>query len=167
MNRIYYLSLGCPKNRVDTEHALGSLSGLCPVLTVENPEDADCIFIHTCGLIAPGIEESVRTLMETIAVVSDLPAASRPLLVVAGCLVGRYGKETLAPDLPEVDLFIDNRELATWGLQLCSALSTRNVTKKSTLDGSGILEPAAGNAAALPRLLSTGPSYAWLKISYG
>jgi len=69
------------------------------------------------------------------------------MLAVAGCLVGRYGIKTLARDLPEVDLWLDNRELDTWPAMLARALRREQ--------------------AAPGRLLSTGPSYAWLKISDG
>ncbi len=147
MIRIFSISLGCPKNRVDTERALGALG---PVRMVERPEEADCVFINTCGFIAPAIEESVRTLMETIDRISGLPKGKRPLLAVAGCLVGRYGKEALAPDLPEADLLLDNRELSSWGEMLRIRLG---------------LPPAGTDQPG--RLLSTGPSYAWLKISDG
>lgn len=147
MIRIFSISLGCPKNRVDTEHALGALG---PVRAVERPEDADCVFINTCGFIAPAIEESVRTLMETIDRISETPKGKRPFLAVAGCLVGRYGKKVLAPDLPEVDLFLDNHELHAWGDMLRAGLG---------LKGEALESPS--------RLLSTGPAYAWLKISDG
>jgi len=66
---------------------------------------------------------------------------------VAGCLVGRYGAGALAGDLPEVDLWLDNRELVNWPALLARALRRKR--------------------AAPGRLLSTGPSYAWLKISDG
>ena len=147
MNRIFSISLGCPKNRVDTERALGALG---PVRMVSRPEEADLVFINTCGFIAPAIEESVRTVMETIDRISVSSRKKRPLLAVAGCLVGRYGAEVLAPDLPEADLLLDNRELASWGERLRAALG---------------LTGACPDAST--RLLSTGPSYAWLKISDG
>jgi tRNA-2-methylthio-N6-dimethylallyladenosine synthase/ribosomal protein S12 methylthiotransferase len=66
---------------------------------------------------------------------------------VAGCLVGRYGAEALAGDLPEVDVWLDNRELENWPAMIAHALRREQ--------------------AAPGRLLSTGPSYAWLKISDG
>ena len=143
---VYSISLGCPKNRVDTEQLLGSIPGVTPVDTVQ---DATCVLINTCGFMAPAIQESVRAILDVARELEALPAAKRPLLAVAGCLVGRYGKECLAPDLPEVQLWLDNRELASWPGLLAKAL--------------GLPEPAAEAG----RLLSTGPSYAWLKISDG
>jgi tRNA-2-methylthio-N6-dimethylallyladenosine synthase/ribosomal protein S12 methylthiotransferase len=142
MLKIYAVSLGCPKNRVDTERALGSLG---PVRMVKHPGRADLAFINTCGFILPAVEESVRAILDLVAGRERLKR--RPLLAVAGCMVGRYGAKALAKDLPEVDLWLDNRELADWPAMLARALRRA---------------PAAPG-----RLLSTGPSYAWLKISDG
>ena len=142
MLKIHALSLGCPKNRVDTERALGSLG---PVRVVKHLGRADLIFINTCAFILPAVEESARAVLEAIARRERLKR--RPLLAVAGCLVGRYGAKTLARDLPEVGLWLDNRELEDWPAAIARALRR--------------------DQAAPGRLLSTGPSYAWLKISDG
>ena len=139
---IHAISLGCPKNRVDTERTLGSLG---PVRMVEHTGRADLIFINTCAFILPAVEESARTTLEVITRRQRLKR--RPPLAVAGCLVGRYGAKALAGDLPEVDLWLDNRELENWPTLLARALRRER--------------------AAPGRLLSTGPSYAWLKISDG
>lgn len=143
MLAVYSVSLGCPKNRVDTEHLLGSL-GLA-VHPVEHIGRARVVFINTCGFIQPAVEESVRTIMDVVRHVGRLKR--RPLVVVAGCMVGRYGVPDLAAELPEVDLWLPNDCLADWPRLLCEKLQ----------QGS----PIVG------RLLSTGPSYAWLKISDG
>ena len=142
MLKIHAISLGCPKNRVDTERALGSLG---PVRIVEHPGRADLLFINTCAFILPAVEESVRAVLELIARRKNLKR--RPLLAVAGCLVGRYEAKTLAKDLPEVDLWLSNRELEDWPATIVRALRR---------------EPAAPG-----RLVPTGSSYAWLKISDG
>ena len=139
------ISLGCPKNRVDTERLLGSLG--VKVVPVEDADRADLVFINTCAFIQPAIEESVRTIAQTAADIEDA-GKKRPLLVVAGCLVGRYRRETLAPELPQVDLRLDNNELEDWPALLAGRL--------------GLPTPPPSG-----RLLSTGPSYAWLKISDG
>lgn len=145
---VYSVSLGCPKNRVDTEHLLGSL-GL-PVKPVEHMGRAQVIFINTCGFILPAVEESVRTVVDAVNHLSALKR--KPLLVVAGCMVGRYGAAALAEDLPEVDLWLPNQEIERWPALLAGRLG---------LLGSGDLRQGQG------RRLSTGPSYAWLKISDG
>lgn len=170
MTRIYSLSLGCPKNRVDSEHALGFLSGCTSLTPVQSPKEADLVFINTCGFIAPAVEESVRAVVETIDELSRLPAKRRPLLVMAGCLVGRYGKQALAPDLPEVDLFLDNRELGEWGRLLQKALEQRMSPQvPQAEEGAACKTPERDPLPYMygRRLLSTGPSYAWLKISDG
>ena len=135
--RCYSTSLGCPKNRVDTERLLGSLGA--ELIPVESPDEADLVFINTCAFIQPATEESVRTIAQAIADIEDLP--KRPLLAVAGCLVGRYHAEDLAPELPEVDLWLDNSDLEAWPAMLARKL--------------GIAEPSVQG-----RILSTGPSYA-------
>lgn len=142
--RCYSTSLGCPKNRVDTERLLGSLG--VNLIPVDDPEEAELIFVNTCAFIQPATEESVRTLAQLIADIEDMP--KRPLFAVAGCLVGRYGAKELAPELPEVDLWLDNSDLEVWPAMLARAL--------------GLPETAPAG-----RLLSTGPSYAWLKVSDG
>lgn len=153
MLRLYSISLGCPKNRVDTERTLASLVPFGPLLPVADPAGADLVFINTCGFIASAVEESVRTMLKSIDKIQKLPQGERPVLAIAGCLVGRYGKETLAPDLPEADLILDSKSLDSWGTELGNALKR--------LKG----KRAAGGAPL--RLLSTGPSYAWLKVSDG
>ena len=159
MIRIFSISLGCPKNRVDTEHALGFSAS---VRLVRTPEKADCIFINTCGFIAPAIEESVRTIVEHVDRVSQLPEGKRPLLVVAGCLVSRFGKEVLAPDLPEVDLFLDAAELDEWKSRIWQALEARKKMHGAGKANARRVKPG------VPRLLgTTAPSYAYLKISEG
>ena len=63
MLRIYSQSLGCAKTRVDTERLLGSLG---PVLIVEDPLEADLVFLNTCAFIAPAVQESVQTVLEQL-----------------------------------------------------------------------------------------------------
>ena len=169
MARIYSLSLGCPKNRVDTEHALGFLAKRGETTMVQSPDEADCVFINTCGFIAPAVEESVRAVVEAIDDLGRMPVNKRPLLVVAGCLVGRYSKNSLSPDLPEVDLFLDNRELGEWGRLLVEALDNRAKGVNAKAHESERQEVSGTGPSYMygPRMLSTGPSYAWLKISDG
>jgi tRNA-2-methylthio-N6-dimethylallyladenosine synthase/ribosomal protein S12 methylthiotransferase len=130
---------------VDTERLLGSLG--TPVETVEDMRRARLALINTCGFIAPAVKESVREILGAADRVARLRA--KPLLVVAGCLVGRYGKETLAKDMPEVDLWLPAEDRENWPRTLARALR---------LDA----PPETG-----ARLLSTGPAYAYLKIAEG
>lgn len=144
--KTYSISLGCPKNRVDTERMLGATPrGTTPVQFVE---DAELILINTCSFIAPAIEESVRTIVETVDDISD--AAQRPKLVVAGCLPARFGAE-LGAEIPEVDLWLTPDEMEFWPERIAALLEM-----PETLDG-----------APTFRVLSTPPSYAYLKIGEG
>lgn len=152
MANIYSISLGCPKNRVDTERLLASVPG---ARIVPSLKGASCVLVNTCAFIGPATAESVAVIAETIRDIAAMPGKNKPLLVVAGCLVGRFGERTLSPELPEVDLWLDNRELAVWPEKL-----------RETLRGAGI-GPAVCAAPARARFLSTPPSYAWLKISDG
>ncbi len=164
MLKIYPVSLGCPKNRVDTEHLLGGLELVSGLKTVDRAKGADCVFINTCGFIGPAVEEAVQTVLETGMEIADF--SRKPLLAVGGCLVGRYGAEALAEDLPEVDLWLHNKDLERWPQMLAEALAARGAP------GASAVRTAAENQAGrvpngTERILSTGPAYAWLKISEG
>jgi len=140
---VYAVSLGCPKNRVDTETLLGRL----PFATrlVPGPDAADLVLINTCAFIEPAVEEAVRTVLETAAAIRE--RSPRPVLAVTGCLPARFGEE-LRQGLPEVDV---------WGLPAePDLLATR-------------LADVLGAAPRPPigRLASTPPSYAYLKIAEG
>lgn len=145
---VWSLSLGCPKNRVDSERLLGSL-GL-PVKSVAQMGRARLVFINTCGFIAPAVRESVRAVLDAVNRLAR--CKNKPLLAVAGCMVGRYGAEELARELPEVDLWLPTGDLADWPAMLARALGLPRLPEG----------PGSGG-----RLLSTGPSYAWLKIGEG
>ena len=144
MLRIWSLSLGCPKNRVDSERLRGSLG--VPVEPVRTMGRAELVFINTCAFIEPAVRESLRAILDAAQRLRR--CRRRPLLAVAGCLVGRYGQQELARELPEVDLWLPTSDLARWPVLLATALG---------------LPLPVGNA----RLLSTGPSYAWLKVAEG
>ena len=99
--RVYTVSLGCPKNLVDTEIMLGRLTQSGWVV-VDSPEAAQLLLVNTCGFIQEACREAVDTILE-LARHKEADPAKR--LVVAGCLVQRHG-EALAAELPEVDYFI-------------------------------------------------------------
>jgi tRNA-2-methylthio-N6-dimethylallyladenosine synthase/ribosomal protein S12 methylthiotransferase len=125
---------------------------------VESPEEAQLVLINSCAFIAPATEESVRVILECARDLAEMPESERPLLAVAGCLPGRFGAPSLAGEIPEVDLWLESSAMNEWPALVAAALKkSRRKTHKS-LSG---LTPGAG------RVLSTGPSYAWLKISEG
>lgn len=100
-NRLYAVSLGCSKNLVDTEIMLGRLTQ-AGWQVEDTPEAAQLLLVNTCGFIRDACQESVDTILE-LARLKEADPAKR--LLVAGCLVQRYG-EALAQDLPEVDYFV-------------------------------------------------------------
>lgn len=141
---IWLQSLGCPKNRVDTERLAGRLG--MPLKVCANIRQSRVALINTCAFIEPAVRESIRAILDAAEDIASLKR--KPLLAVAGCLPGRYGVEELRKELPEVDLWLSPDQMDKWPLQLRAALG---------LAGQDMTD----------RLLSTGPSYAWLKIAEG
>jgi ribosomal protein S12 methylthiotransferase len=100
---LYLQTLGCPKNRVDSEIMLGGFLQKGYRL-VENPADAEVIVVNTCAFIGPAKEESVDTILE-LGRYKDPEQGQCQTFVVTGCLTQRYGPE-LQRDMPEVDHFV-------------------------------------------------------------
>ncbi len=137
---LYVVTLGCPKNRVDTEHILGNLNARLPYFNiVSSPEKADTIIINTCSFIEEAVNESIETILEIAS------QATRQEIVVTGCLVERYGAETLKKEIPEADHFI-------------------GFEAKEKLPQILGYDPLVQGGA---RLLSTPPWRAYLKIAEG
>src|ERR1700747_3619684 len=103
---VYFVSLGCPKNRVDPEVMLG-LTDRAGSTIARAPDEADAIVVNTCGFIGAAKEESVDTILE-MARYKDEGRCKR--LVVTGCLTQRYAGD-LARDLPEVDHFLGSGDV--------------------------------------------------------
>jgi len=104
--KVYFVSLGCPKNQVDTEVMLGVVRDQGHTL-VDAPEDADTLVVNTCGFIEEAKKESIETILELAQVKAK---GERKRLVVAGCLSQRYSKE-LAEEMPEVDNFLGSADM--------------------------------------------------------
>ncbi|MCD6320120.1 MAG: 30S ribosomal protein S12 methylthiotransferase RimO [Candidatus Desulfofervidaceae bacterium] len=104
MQKIYFLSLGCPKNLVDSE-ILSALLHEVHFEIVEDPSIADILLISTCAFIKPAIEESIEAILE----LAQIKQPGQRLIVI-GCLVERY-KEELIPLLPEVDAWLGFKAL--------------------------------------------------------
>ena len=99
--KVYPVSLGCAKNRVDTEIMLALLEESGWQITSQ-PREADLLLVNTCGFIASACQEAIDTVLELAAVKQVRPEAR---LVAAGCLVQRY-RQDLPELLPEVDVFL-------------------------------------------------------------
>ena len=98
--RVHLVSLGCPKNRVDSEVMIGKIRGADCTL-VDSPDEADVIVVNTCSFIQPATEESIDTVLE---MAGYKEAGSCEKLIVTGCMVQRFGN-ALEDELPEVDHF--------------------------------------------------------------
>lgn len=98
--KVHFVSLGCPKNRVDSEVMLGHLSE-DGYVHVEDPETADVLVVNTCAFIDSAKEESVNAIMDAV----EQKERGGQRLVVAGCLSQRFAPE-LAREIPEVDHFL-------------------------------------------------------------
>src|SRR5438309_7084158 len=96
---VFIRTLGCPKNETDSEHLRGLLEADGYVRS-DDAESADVVIVNTCSFIDAARRESVDAILEEIARRGD-----EQKVVVAGCLVERYGRE-LADELPEVDAFM-------------------------------------------------------------
>ena len=108
--KVHLISLGCARNRVDSEVMLGTMMGKGWRHT-DTTDDADAVVINTCGFIASAKEESIDTILSATELKKSRPHVK---VVVTGCLTQRY-KSQLAKGLPEVDLFIGTDEFTRIG----------------------------------------------------
>jgi ribosomal protein S12 methylthiotransferase len=162
--KIHFVSLGCPKNTVDTERmvALAKRQGLCRA----SAEEADVIVVNTCGFIEPAKQESIDTILQ---MANHKHEGKCQKLVMAGCLSQRY-PEQLAAELPEVDHFIGTADLGRLDkiLQEEIAGSDRtSETDKRAVQRVLVGKPEGLAEAAYERELVGPPHSAYLKISEG
>ncbi|HEX9241891.1 MAG TPA: 30S ribosomal protein S12 methylthiotransferase RimO [Anaeromyxobacter sp.] len=150
--RVYMHTLGCPKNRVDSEIMLGTLAEAGYRL-VQDPEKADVVVVNTCGFIESAKVESVDAIVE----LAELKRTGRcKKLVVAGCLVQRHASE-LARSLPEVDHFLGTGAYADVAKIVSDAQAKRLV----------VPDPDFVHSASTPRVSSLPAHTAYLKIAEG
>ncbi|OFZ19362.1 MAG: ribosomal protein S12 methylthiotransferase RimO [Bdellovibrionales bacterium RBG_16_40_8] len=151
---VHFISLGCPKNLVDTEIMLGTLNR-DGYKVVECAEDADNIIINTCGFIEEAKQESIDKILETAKLKKK---GKLKKLIVAGCLTQRY-KEKLVSELPEADIFIGSGEFQN----IDKILKSHQDGKKKTYFNL----PTYLQEAKTPRINSQMRHRAYLKISDG
>ena len=154
MEKVHLVSLGCPKNRVDSEVMVGQLRQGAFELVGE-PEDADVIVVNTCSFIRPATEESIDTILE----MAQLKRTGRARkLVVTGCMVQRYGK-SLELELPEVDHFLGTGEYH----RIAEVVQAREGQVERTY----VDTPMYLADDTAPRINSWAPHSAYLKLSEG
>lgn len=106
MKKVGFVSLGCPKNLVDSEVMMGTLEQAGWEIT-NSADDADTVVVNTCGFIESAKQESIDAILEATGLKAEGKAKR---VVVAGCLVERY-RDDLMKELPEVDAFIGTNEV--------------------------------------------------------
>lgn len=148
--KVGFVSLGCPKNLVDTEVMMGQLVAKGHEIT-PRPEEADVIVINTCAFIGQAKQEAVNTILE-MAEHKKRGRARR--LIVAGCLVEHY-RDEIQESLPEVDAIIGTNEME----RIADVCEGRRV-------GSRLVQPYLYNETT-PRVLSTPSHFAYVKITEG
>ena len=160
-----FISLGCSKNLIDTEVAIG-LFKENHYKIVNKPEDADILVVNTCGFIESAKEEAINTILE----MAEYKKQRCKYLIAMGCLVQRY-YEDLVKALPEVDLFIKIDEYNKLWEKIEDLIKRDIVEKAKTKTSTKISEirplPMPTYDEFLNRVVTTGKNYAYLKIGEG
>ena len=162
--RVHLVSLGCPKNLVDSEMILGNI-GAAGHLITNTLDDTDVVVINTCGFIDNAKDESIQAILEACKWKEEANSSAESSsdghpkrVVVTGCLGQRYGPE-LRKEIPEVDAIVGLGEYD----DLDSVLRTVS-------DGSKVLKIRPQDQACnkdVGRFRLTPPSYSYVKISEG
>ncbi len=163
VQKIGFVSLGCPKNLVDSEVMMGQLRDHGYELTTDR-ETADVLVVNTCGFIQSAKEESINTILE-MAELKDKARLKR--LVVAGCLVERY-RQDLLNQLPEIDAVLGTSEID----KIVAAVDPAAVAAQDAAFVSSNAWMTRGLPTYLynedsPRLLATPKHFAYIKIAEG
>ena len=160
-----FISLGCSKNLIDTEVAIG-LFKENHYKIVNKPEDADILVVNTCGFIESAKEEAINTILE----MAEYKKQRCKYLIAMGCLVQRY-YDDLVKALPEVDLFIKIDEYNKLWKKIEDLIKRDIVEKAKTKTSTKISEirplPMPTYDEFLNRVVTTGKNYAYLKIGEG
>src|SRR5271154_1415699 len=153
-----FVSLGCPKNLVDSERMLGKLAQDGYVLSPD-ADGADVVVVNTCGFIEPARQESLGVIREML----DLKRQGRVgAVVVAGCLAERQ-QDDLLKEVPEVDHIV-----GVFGREEITSVVDRALQKNRRDEQRSLFRPAPVRAQTdTERLRITPRHYAYLKISEG
>lgn len=153
--KIGLVSLGCPKNLVDSETMLGLIHEQQMIIT-NDPAEADLIIVNTCGFIESAKEESINTILQMGAYKTD---GCCKYLIITGCLGQRYAEELLE-SIPEADAVIGTE---------CYADIAMVINKVMQGERFVMLEPLnkLSESTDIPRILTTPDHMAYLKIAEG
>jgi ribosomal protein S12 methylthiotransferase len=155
--KVGLISLGCPKNTVDSETMLGRLQA-AGMEVCANEEEADVLIVNTCGFKTDAAQESVQALLES----SEWKKKGKGRAVVAaGCLVQRYGKD-LATELPDVDAFVGVGQYDGIADQVQAILNQPAAPQLLQIGPPRAIPHVQG-----PRVRSTPPWTAYVRISDG
>src|ERR687893_3251631 len=158
MKKVGFISLGCPKNLVDSEGMMGRLKQEGYELTSDAAE-ADTLVVNTCGFIDAAKKESVEAILEAARLKSE---GSCRRLVVAGCLVERY-REELRAEMPEVDAFIGTNQIN----DITRVCDERTNTRSLPVLPIGNQSATYLYDESTPRVLATPAYTAYIKIAEG
>src|SRR5688572_3635805 len=149
---VHFVSLGCPKNRVDSEIMLGHLMDASMAFTPQ-ADEADVIVVNTCGFIEDAKQESIDVILEMARHRTEGRAKK---LIVTGCLVQRYAKE-LREEIPEIDALLGNGEYET----------VADVARDAVADLDRVVDPVFIHTATTPRVNTFMPHSAYVKVAEG
>jgi ribosomal protein S12 methylthiotransferase len=158
MKKVGFISLGCPKNLVDSEVMMGLLKANGYELTADASE-ADTVVVNTCGFIDSAKMESIEAILEAGRLKTE-GLATR--LVVAGCLVERY-RDELKAEMPEVDAFIGTSQIN----DILAVCDPRTDTRSLPVIPLGNQSSTYLYDESTPRVLATPSHYAFIKIAEG
>ena len=147
------ISLGCPKNLVNSEQMLYLMTE-AGFRLVPDPEGADLAIINTCGFIDSAKSEAIDTILETAAYKNNGTLGG---IIVTGCLAERY-QDSIQKELPEIDAVLG---VGSFGeiVEAAKAVLEKNSFRSFAGDSAPVDE--------IPRVVSTGPSWAYLRIAEG
>ncbi|MBD0326158.1 MAG: 30S ribosomal protein S12 methylthiotransferase RimO [Pyrinomonadaceae bacterium] len=158
MKKVGFISLGCPKNLVDSEVMMGQLKEAGYEITSDASE-ADTLVVNTCGFIESAKKESIDAILEAARLKAGGKAER---LVVAGCLVERY-RDELRAEMPEVDAFIGTNQIN----EITKVCDERTNTRALPILPLGNQSATYLYDESTPRVLATPGYSAFIKIAEG
>lgn len=151
--KVGMVSLGCDKNRVDSELILGSINKFYEI--TNNPKEAEIIIINTCGFIESAKQESIDTILE----MAEYKNTHKCKMIIAtGCLTQRYGDELLEL-IPEIDILMGVNDYMKLHKLIVDFIKTEQRVSSTTYKDEGVNEGE--------RILTTNSHTAYLRIAEG